>query len=89
MLDVGNLVPASHDSTYSWQKFNHPIDTILPTRILNQGSKLAALFSEVNYPSGKSMIILHTDQNLVFYTTDFSIDSANPYFESYRTRKLL
>ena len=89
MLDTGNLVLAGHDSTYLWQNFNHPIDTILPTQILNQGSELAALFSEVNYPSGRSMIILHIDQNLVFYTTDFSMNSANPYFESYRIRKLL
>ena len=89
MLDIRNLVPAGYDSTYSWQKFNHPIDTILPTQILNQGSELAALFSEVNYPSGRSMIILHIDQNLVFYTTDLSMNSANPCFESYRIRKLL
>ena len=89
MLDIGNLVPASHDSTYLWQKFNHPTDTILSTQILNQGSKLAARFSEVNYPNGRSMIILHTDQNLVLYAIDLSMDSANPYFELYRTRKLL
>ncbi|WJZ98554.1 hypothetical protein VitviT2T_017069 [Vitis vinifera] len=82
MLDTGNLVLAGHDSTYLWQNFNHPIDTILPTQMLNQGSKLAARFSEVNYPSGRSMIILQTDQNLALYTTDFSMDSANPYFES-------
>ena len=89
MLDTGNLVLAGHDSTYLWQNFNHPIDTILPTQMLNQGSKLATRFSEVNYPSGRSMIILQTDQNLALYTTDFSMDSANPYFESYRTRKWL
>ena len=89
MLDIGNLVPAGHDSTYLWQKFNHLIDTILPTQILNQGSKLAARFSEVNYPNGRSMIILHTDQNLVLYAIDLSMDSANPYFELYRTRKSL
>ena len=68
---------ASHDSTYLWQSFNHPTDTILPTQILNQGIKLIALFSEVNRSSGRFMIILHTDWNLVLCTTDFPMDSAN------------
>ena len=89
MLDVGNLVLAGRDSTYPWQSFNYPTDTILPTQMLNQGSKLVACFSEVNHSSGISMIILHTDQNLVLYAIDFSMDSANPYFGSYRTRKWL
>ena len=89
MLDIGNLVLAGCDPTYFWQSFNPPTDTILPTQMLNQGSKLVARFSEVNNLSGRSMITLHTDQNLVLYTTDFSMDSANPYFESYRTRKWL
>ncbi|KAL6333346.1 hypothetical protein AAG906_028531 [Vitis piasezkii] len=50
MLDTGNFVLASHDSTYLWQSFNHPTDTILPTQILNQGIKLIALFSEQILP---------------------------------------
>ena len=77
MLDTGNFVLASHDSTYLWQSFNHPTDTILPTQILNQGIKLIALFSEVNRSSGRFMIILHTDWNLVLCTTDFPMDSEN------------
>ena len=89
MLDIGNLMLAGYDPTYFWQSFNPPTDTILPTQMLNQGSKLVARFSEVNNSRGRSMIILHTDQNLVLYTTDFSTDSTNRYFESYRTRKLL
>ena len=89
MLDIGNLMLAGCDPTYFWQSFNPPTDTKLPTQMSNQGSKLVARFSEVNKSRGRSMIILHTDQNLVLYTTDFSTDSANRYFESYRTRKLL
>ena len=81
------LVLAGRDSTYLWQSFTHPTDTILPTQMLNQGSKLVARFLEVNHSSGKSMITLHTDQNLVPYTTDFSMDSINSYSESYKTRK--
>ena len=63
-----------HDSTYLWQSFNHPTDTILPTQILNQGSKLVVRFLEVNRSSGRSMIILHTNLNLVPYTIDFLMD---------------
>ncbi|WKA02150.1 hypothetical protein VitviT2T_020371 [Vitis vinifera] len=48
MLDIGNLMLAGCDPTYFWQSFNPPTDTILPTQMLNQGSKLVARFSEKN-----------------------------------------
>ncbi|WJZ83086.1 hypothetical protein VitviT2T_002796 [Vitis vinifera] len=48
MLDIGNLMLAGYDPTYFWQSFNPPTDTILPTQMLNQGSKLVARFSEKN-----------------------------------------
>ena len=36
--------------TLCWQtKFDHLTDTILPTQILNQGSKLVARSSDVSY----------------------------------------
>ena len=44
---TGNFALAGHNFIYLWQSFNHPIDTILPTQILNQGSKLVARFSKV------------------------------------------
>ena len=83
MLDTGNFVLASQNSTYLWESFNHPTDTILPTQILEQGSKLVARYSETNYSRGKFMFSLQTDGNLVLYTTDFPMDSANfAYWES-------
>ena len=49
MLDTGNFVLASQDSTNLWESFDHLTDTILPTQILNQGSKLVARSSDVSY----------------------------------------
>ena len=45
--------------------------------MLNQGSKLVARSSDVSYSSGRFMFALQTDGNLVMYTTDFPMDSAN------------
>ncbi|PRQ35336.1 putative protein kinase RLK-Pelle-SD-2b family [Rosa chinensis] len=42
MLDTGNFVLAAQNSTYLWQSFDHPTDTILPTQTLNLNSSLFA-----------------------------------------------
>ena len=77
MLDTGNFVLVSKNSTYLWESFSHPTDTILPTQILEQGSKLVSRYSEANYSTGRFMFNLQNDGNLVLYTTDFPRDSAN------------
>ena len=53
MLDTGNFVLASKDPTILWESFDHPTDIILPTQVLNQGSKLVARSSDTNYSSGR------------------------------------
>uniref|UniRef100_A0A5B7AA86 Receptor-like serine/threonine-protein kinase n=2 Tax=Davidia involucrata TaxID=16924 RepID=A0A5B7AA86_DAVIN len=85
MLNSGNLVVASNDSATLWQSFDEPTDTILPTQILSQGSRLVARFSETNYSSGRFEFILQTDGNLVLYTTNFPLDSPNTAYWSTKT----
>ncbi|KAA8549585.1 hypothetical protein F0562_001397 [Nyssa sinensis] len=64
MLDTGNFVLATTDSATLWQSFDEPTDTILPTQVLNQDSRLISSFSDTNYSSGRFEFILQTDGNL-------------------------
>ena len=65
MLDTGNFVLASEDSTLLWESFNHPTDTMVPSQILNQGSKLVARISDMSYSRGRFLLTLQEDGNLV------------------------
>ncbi|CBI16444.3 unnamed protein product, partial [Vitis vinifera] len=85
MLDTGNFVLASQESSNLWESFSHPTDTILPTQILNLGSQLVARFLETNYSNGRFMFALQSDGNLVLYTTDFPMDSNNFAYWSTQT----
>ncbi|CAK7356308.1 unnamed protein product [Dovyalis caffra] len=54
MLDTGNFVLEGNDSrTYIWETFKNPTDTILPTQILDLGSKLFSRLTETNYSKGR------------------------------------
>jgi hypothetical protein len=77
MLHNGNFVLANQSSAYLWQSFNHPTDTILPTKIMNMGGKLVARYAETNYSDGRFQFTLQPDGNLVLYTRAFPLNSAN------------
>jgi hypothetical protein len=76
MLDSGNFVLANQDSVYLWESFDHPTDTILPTKILEKGSKLVARYAETNYSNGRFQFTLQSDGNLVLETRAFPLNSA-------------
>ncbi|KAK9120588.1 hypothetical protein Syun_018205 [Stephania yunnanensis] len=68
MLDNGNFVLLSTDSTIKWGTFDQPTDTILPTQIvniLNRGSKLSSSISNEDHSSGKFQLSVKLDGNLV------------------------
>ena len=77
MLDTGNFVLASQDSSHLWQSFDHPIDAMLPTQTMSMGSKLVAHYLERNYSNGRFQFALKIDGNLVLQTLAFSIDWSN------------
>ncbi|XP_062016668.1 G-type lectin S-receptor-like serine/threonine-protein kinase LECRK2 [Rosa rugosa] len=77
MLDSGNFVLANQNSISSWESFNRPTDTILPTQTLSKGSILYAPYTKTNYSKGRFMLTLQSDGNFVFYTTFFPLDSPN------------
>ncbi|GAB2276862.1 hypothetical protein Dimus_011574 [Dionaea muscipula] len=77
MLDTGNLVLATNTAIIVWQSFDLPTDTILPTQSLNQGDTIVARYSEANYSSGRFLLTMQTDGNLVLYTVNTPLSSIN------------
>ncbi|CAL1409488.1 unnamed protein product [Linum trigynum] len=71
MLDTGNFVLADSNSSNLWGSFDQPTDTLLPTQTLNQGGELISKYSRSNHSSGRFKLILHTDGNLMMYTTAY------------------
>ncbi|CAN6693409.1 unnamed protein product [Malus baccata var. baccata] len=74
MLDTGNFVLATSNSSSLWESFSHPTDTILPSQTLNQGSRLYAHYTSTNYSRGRFMFAVQKIGNLVLYTTNFPQD---------------
>ncbi|KAE8725542.1 Brassinosteroid insensitive 1-associated receptor kinase 1 precursor [Hibiscus syriacus] len=53
MLDTGNFVIVSRNSTNIWESFKDPTDTILPNQELDVGGSLSSISAERNYSKGK------------------------------------
>ncbi|RWR72717.1 G-type lectin S-receptor-like serine/threonine-protein kinase LECRK2 [Cinnamomum micranthum f. kanehirae] len=68
MLDTGNLVLLSTDSSTIWESFNEPTDTILPSQTLTKPSKLSSRRSEKDYSKGQFELRLQEDGDLKLYT---------------------
>ncbi|XXG46254.1 hypothetical protein AAC387_Pa02g1147 [Persea americana] len=68
MLDAGNLVLFSMDSSIIWESFNEPTDTILPSQTLTKPSKLSSRRYEMDYSKGQFELRLQEDGDLVLYT---------------------
>ncbi|KAF8412448.1 hypothetical protein HHK36_000412 [Tetracentron sinense] len=64
MLDSGNFVLASRDGNI-WESFKEPVDTILPTQILEVGGVLSSRLTQINYSKGRFQLSLISDGNLV------------------------
>ncbi|KAJ4842545.1 hypothetical protein Tsubulata_041960 [Turnera subulata] len=82
MLDTGNFVLADNSSGYIWESFKNPTDTILPTQVLDLGTKLSSRLTETNFSKGK--FELHfSDGNLQLFPIAWpSGFQYKPYYSS-------
>ncbi|KAM3730934.1 hypothetical protein ACB098_12G124200 [Castanea mollissima] len=76
MLDTGNFMLASQDSSLLWQSFDHPTDTMLPSQTMSLGSKLVARYSEMNYSKGRFQFQLKMNKSLVLQTRAYPMDDS-------------
>ncbi|KAJ1417286.1 Bulb-type lectin domain [Sesbania bispinosa] len=53
MLDTGNFVLANRESTFVWESFKNPTDTLLPNQSLSLDGKLTSRITETNYTRGR------------------------------------
>ncbi|XP_077231739.1 G-type lectin S-receptor-like serine/threonine-protein kinase LECRK3 [Tasmannia lanceolata] len=84
ILDTGNLVLWNSNSGITWQSFDNSTDTILPSQILDMGTRLSSRETEINYSSGKYELRFQTDGNLVLYPTNLLTNSLyNAYWSSH------
>ncbi|XP_028799694.1 G-type lectin S-receptor-like serine/threonine-protein kinase LECRK3 [Neltuma alba] len=85
LLDTGNFVLVK-SSSYVWESFKNPTDTLLPTRVLEIGGKLTSRQMDRNYSKGKFQLRIQDDGDVVLQpiapATDFAYE---PYFNSKTT----
>ncbi|XP_058073443.1 G-type lectin S-receptor-like serine/threonine-protein kinase LECRK3 [Magnolia sinica] len=81
MRDNGSFVLMSMDSTITWESFDQPTDTILPTQVLGLDSELRSRLTETDYSKGRFSLRLQEDRNLVLYP--FVLPSEDFIFDAY------
>lgn len=67
MLDSGNFVLYGTNSNIIWQSFDHPTDTLLGGQSLPRGGQLFSSLSETNRSTGRFVLKMQEDGNLVLY----------------------
>ncbi|MCI06690.1 G-type lectin S-receptor-like serine/threonine protein kinase RLK1-like, partial [Trifolium medium] len=84
MLDSGNFVLYSdnNNSSIIWQSFDHPTDTLLGSQSLPSGGQLSSSLSETNHSTGKFLLNMQVDGNLVLYPA-YTAESLD--FDAYWT----
>ncbi|KAL3747785.1 hypothetical protein ACJRO7_016575 [Eucalyptus globulus] len=82
MLDTGNFVLVGQNYVNLWETFSQPTDTMLPTQQLDQGTKVNARYSEMNYSTGRFHFKLGDDGNLAFYATRDPWVASDTYWVS-------
>ncbi|XVF27021.1 hypothetical protein REPUB_Repub14bG0070600 [Reevesia pubescens] len=80
MLDTGNFVLFNSSSGIIWQAFDFPTDTILPRQRLVPPNRLVSSVSKTNHTSGKFLIIMQTDGNLVQYPVEEANEKTAYWF---------
>eukprot|EP01018_Ginkgo_biloba_P033210 Gb_05507 [translate_table: standard] len=82
MLDSGNFVLLNASSQFLWQSFDSPTDTLLPGQILKWKSILYSKASEKNYSTGRFMLNMQQDGNLVLYPVERRAEGQGSYWST-------
>jgi hypothetical protein len=82
MYDDGNFV-LNYNSNYNvWASFNYPTDTILGGQNLFNGKYLVSSVSRSDHSSGRFVLWMQTNGNLVSYPVNVTADSETAYWSS-------
>ncbi|KAI4353162.1 hypothetical protein L6164_002132 [Bauhinia variegata] len=82
MLDSGNFVLYSKNSSVIWQSFDRPTDTILGGQRLSSEQQLISGSSRTNHSSGRFCLRMQGDGNLVLYPVNTLITPRDAYWAS-------
>ncbi|KAK1411991.1 hypothetical protein QVD17_32898 [Tagetes erecta] len=84
MNDTGNFVIVSSNSRDTWESFDYPTDTLLPTQVLNSGGEINSKINKTNFSRGKFQLRMLEDGNLVLNTRDMFTGGTpdNAYYNS-------
>ncbi|KAF3943245.1 hypothetical protein CMV_030175 [Castanea mollissima] len=92
MLDTGNFVIISKNSSIIWNSFDEPTNTMIPTQVLGFGSSLFSTMSEKSYGVGKFQLhfrqpnISNSSYDLIL--NQISIYTQYPYGAYYAERNV-
>ncbi|KAM7476667.1 hypothetical protein LguiB_023910 [Lonicera macranthoides] len=79
LLNTGNFVLGSYNSSYIWESFDYPADTLLPSQVLDVGGVLFSRETNRNYSKGRFQLRMVPEGDVVLETialpTDFSYGS--------------
>uniref|UniRef100_A0ACD5YZD4 Uncharacterized protein n=1 Tax=Avena sativa TaxID=4498 RepID=A0ACD5YZD4_AVESA len=69
MLDTGDFMLVGTDGTPTWETFDTPADTILPTQVLPLGQDMVvrSRLIATDYSNGRFLLAVQSDGNLVMY----------------------
>ncbi|KAK4591673.1 hypothetical protein RGQ29_016204 [Quercus rubra] len=85
MLDTGNFVITSTNSSILWNSFDEPTNTMLPTQVMGFGSSLFSSMSEENYRVGKFQLRFNVPQQIISNSSyililnQIDVYTQNPY----------
>ncbi|XP_044478549.1 G-type lectin S-receptor-like serine/threonine-protein kinase RLK1 [Mangifera indica] len=83
LYDTGNFVVADANSEKLWQSFDDPVDTLLPSQIMERGGVVSSKRSETDFSQGRFQFRLLQDGNAVLNTINLPSGFAyDAYFWS-------
>ncbi|XP_077236570.1 G-type lectin S-receptor-like serine/threonine-protein kinase LECRK4, partial [Tasmannia lanceolata] len=82
LLDSGNFVLYNSSSTVIWESFSSPTDTILGGQRLLTEYRFLSSFSNTDHKTGRFLLRMQSDGNLVLYPTYSNAIDGDDYWAS-------